>query len=512
MKGSRGLGPGSQRLTIFTISLAAFMGSLDVTIVNISLPTIARYFNVGTGMVSWVVLAYLLVMSSFLLAFGKIGDLKGFKRVFLTGFAIFLAGSFLCAIAPTIKLLIAFRMVQALGAAFLTAIGPAMIAAFLPSEIRGKALGIVATFASLGIVLGPPIGGVLTSFLSWRWIFVITIPMGIVAILIGKKVLPESEPRLSDRKARFDLPGAALVFLSLFGMIFGMNMGRELGWSSPIIIVSLLGALVLGTVFVLRESRFSEPLVDLKLFRNPNFTSANGAVLFVALVYGGGGFLFPFYLEHVKGLETEVAGLILMVPSVATLIVAKRAGSHSDRAGSRRICVAATLLCVAGFFLLSFLDENSTMVFILVAMVIMGLSMGMFLSPNSNLVMSHSPAEKRGTASSLMMTARKVGTVMGIAIFETIYSDKIPAAGFSDGAVHEEASLLPLILGFHDAFLVGVGFAILAVILSVVARDVRREIRASSVELSDDFRVRSTVKKKAEENENQESPGGADSG
>jgi len=473
MKKSRGSGPGSQRLTIFTIALAAFMGSLDVTIVNISLPTISRYFDVGTRMVSWIVLAYLLVMSSFLLAFGKIGDLKGFKRVFLAGFAVFVAGSFLCAVAPSIKLLIAFRMLQALGAAMLTAIGPAMVTVFLPPEIRGKALGIVATFASLGIAMGPPIGGLLTSFLSWRWIFFINIPVGIVAILIGRAVLPESEPRLSGQKVRFDLFGAALIFLSLFGLIFGMNMGGELGWTSPAIAGSLIGSLVLAAVFVLRESRFSEPLVDLKLFRNPSFTSANGAVLLVMLVYGGAVFLFPFYLEYVKGLGTDVAGLILMVPSIATMIVAPRAGSLSDRIGSRQICVAATLLCVAGFYLLSFLDAESSKAFIFVALVILGLSLGMFLPPNSNLVMAQSPAEKCGIASSLMMTARMVGTVIGIAVFEMVFAARVQMAGLSDGAVQSAASLAPLTLGFHDAFLVGAGFSILAVILSVVAKDAR---------------------------------------
>jgi EmrB/QacA subfamily drug resistance transporter len=483
MKGSRGSVPGSQRLTIFTIALAAFMGSLDVTIVNISLPTISRYFDVGTGMVSWIVLAYLLVMSSFLLAFGKIGDLKGFKRVFLAGFAVFVAGSFLCAVAPSIKLLIAFRMLQALGAAMLTAIGPAMVTVFLPPEIRGKALGIVATFASLGIAMGPPIGGLLTSFLSWRWIFFINIPVGIVAILIGKAVLPESEPRPGPepgpmpgplgQKARFDLLGAGLVFLSLFGLIFGMNMGGEMGWTSPAIAGCLIGSIVLAAVFVLRESRFSEPLVDLKLFRNPSFTSANVAVLLVMLVYGGAVFLFPFYLEYVKGLGTDVAGLILMVPSIATIIVAPRAGALSDRIGSRKICVAATLLCVAGFYLLSFLDANSSRAFIFAALVILGLSLGMFLPPNSNLVMAQSPAEKCGVASSLMMTARNVGTVIGIAVFETVFSARVSMAGLSDGAVPGGVALAPLTLGFHDAFLVGVGFSILAVILSAVAKDAR---------------------------------------
>jgi len=475
MKESRGSRPGSVRLIIFTIALAAFMGSLDVTIVNISLPTISRYFDVGTGMVSWIVLAYLLVMSSFLLAFGKIGDLKGFKRVFLAGFAVFVTGSFLCAIAPSIKLLIAFRMLQALGAAMLTAIGPAMVTVFLPPEIRGKALGIVATFASLGIAMGPPIGGLLTSFLSWRWIFFINIPVGIVAILIGKAVLPESEPMPgpSGQKASFDLLGAGLVFLSLFGLIFGMNMGGELGWTSPAIAASLIGSIVLAAVFVLRESRFSEPLVDLKLFKNRSFTSANGAVLLVMLVYGGAVFLFPFYLEYVKGLGTEVAGLILMVPSVATIIVASRAGALSDRIGSRKICVAATLMCAAGFYLLSFLDAESSRAFIFFALVILGLSLGMFLPPNSNLVMAQSPAEKCGVASSLMMTARNVGTVIGIAVFEMVFSARVQMAGLSDGAVQGGAALSPLTLGFHDAFLVGAGFSILAVIFSVVAKDAR---------------------------------------
>ena len=160
-----------QQMIIFTVALASFMGALDSTIVNISLPTISRYFDVSLGLVSWVLLIYLLFMSSFLLAFGKLGDIIGFRKILLWGFAVFSLGSFLCGITPSFELLLAFRVVQAIGGAMLISVGPAVVTTMLPPEIHGRALGYVGTLFSLGIALGPVLGGYLTAYLSWRWIF-----------------------------------------------------------------------------------------------------------------------------------------------------------------------------------------------------------------------------------------------------------------------------------------------------------------------------------------------------
>ena len=198
--GNRNTKPGLN-LLIFSISLATFMAGLDGTIVNIALPTISEAFHVSSSTVSWVATAYLLVMAGCVLVFGKISDMIGFRKVFLSGFAIFTLGSFSCGLLPVITgglfSLIGSRVLQAVGGAMITAIAPAMIAAYIPMKQKGKAMGIVMTLAALGTALGPTIGGVLTQYLSWHWIFFINVPVGIFAVLLGAKVIPEAVGRES---------------------------------------------------------------------------------------------------------------------------------------------------------------------------------------------------------------------------------------------------------------------------------------------------------------------------
>jgi EmrB/QacA subfamily drug resistance transporter len=460
----------NKRLIVFIISLAAFMGSLDITIVNISLPTISRYFDVSTGVVSWVVMVYLLVLSSFLLAFGKLADIKGYKKVFITGFVLFITGSFLCGIAPSIEMLIAFRILQAIGAAMFTAIGPAMVSIFLPPDIRGRALGYVTTLAALGIAVGPVVGGYLTAYLSWRWIFFVNVPVGICATVIALSILPEH--RGARRDLPFDVLGAVLIFVALIALIFGLNMGQEKSWTSPLILASFFAFLVSGIAFTIRERKLEDPLLDLGFFKNLNFDFANGAAFLVMMVFSGAIFLLPFYLELVKDIPVNVAGLILMIPPLAMMITGPIAGKISDRRGPRVICILTTLLASVAFFMASSFSEASSLSFIFITLALAGIAIGMFIPPNSSLILGLSPSDKQGVASSLMMTMRDVGSVVGIAAFETVFSLTIHASvAASDGAVHQQLSTSLLTSGFHDAFMIGVLFCILALVFSILAKD-----------------------------------------
>ena len=209
-------------LIVFTLSLAAFMGALDVSIVNISMPTIARCFKISTGDVSWVILVYLLILSSFLPAFGRLGDIKGFRKIFICGFAVFAAGSFMCGASLNFLELIAARIIQATGAAMLSAIAPSMVSAYLPQKIRGQVLGYVTTFASLGIAF-----------------------------------LPRVKPDSPDKK--FDFQGAALIFLSMLTLLYALNVGHEAGWTSRRILGAFSGAVIFGGLFLWRETRTPDP-------------------------------------------------------------------------------------------------------------------------------------------------------------------------------------------------------------------------------------------------------------
>ncbi|MDD1705257.1 MAG: MFS transporter, partial [Methanoregula sp.] len=242
-------------LLLLSISLATFMASLDSTIVNIALPSISEAFNVSTTTVSWVSTSYLLVMVGCLLVFGKISDVIGYKKIFLSGFAIFTLGSFACGFLPEFVLgfpaLVISRMFQAVGGAMITSVAAAMIAAYIPTEQKGKAMSIIMLFAALGTAIGPTIGGVLTQYLSWHWIFFINVPVGIFAILLGAKIIPASQR--VERIGTFDRTGSVLIFAGLASLVFDVSEGMTLGWTSPVIlVVSAIMAVTLGW-FVLRE-------------------------------------------------------------------------------------------------------------------------------------------------------------------------------------------------------------------------------------------------------------------
>ena len=237
--------PSRQRLFVILISIASFMGTLDSTIVNISLPTIANYFGTGITLVSWIPIAYMLALASILIAWGRFADIRGYRKVYLSGFTLFTLSSFLCASSPSIEILIGCRILQGIGAAMLMAIGGAMIAVYLPDRIRGWALGMLSTFAAICVATGPVLGGYLTEYLSWHWIFLVNIPVGIGAVLLGMTVIPRDRPRKVSL-ASFDAPGAGLLFVTLGSLIFTISLGRVFGYTSPVILstaaMSAIGA------------------------------------------------------------------------------------------------------------------------------------------------------------------------------------------------------------------------------------------------------------------------------
>lgn len=448
-------------LIVLTISLAAFMGALDISIVNISMPTIARHFQVSTGEVSWVILVYLLILSSFLPAFGRLGDIKGFRKIFICGFSVFAVGSFICGVSSNFPELIAARIIQATGAAMLSAIAPSMISIYLPQKIRGQILGYVTTSASLGIAVGPVAGGFITQYLSWRWIFFINVPVGIVGIFLAIAFLPRVEPDSPDKE--FDLPGAALLFLSLLSLLYALNMGHETGWTSRQILGAFSAAVICGGLFLLRETRTPDPLIDLKLFRNSSFTLANLSGGMMMAVFTGAIFILPFYLELVINLSIARVGMILLIPSIMMVFSGPVAGHAADRIGSRKICLLATGIMVIAFFLLSFLGEVDAFWFLMLSLALMGVAIGIFIPPVSRLILDNSPPGMEGVSSSVMMTIRSGGAVLGVVIFETVFAGTVGNAASEN--IHSSINTGLLISGFNHAFLAGAVLAFMAFLL-----------------------------------------------
>jgi EmrB/QacA subfamily drug resistance transporter len=258
-----------QLLMVMSIALATFMSSLDASIVSIAIPTITDYFHTSTSVVSWIIIIYGLMLSSLLLTFGKLADIVGFKKLFLIGLILFTAGSVLSGMATSIETLIAFRGLQGVGGSILAALTLAMVSRYLPEESKGKGLGIVSTFLALGVALGPVIGGLLTQYISWQWIFYVNVPFCIIAIVMGLKYVPADLGKKGSLKG-FDIPGAVLFFACVFAFLLAMNLGNQKGWTSLLIIGLFLLAIVFLVLFLLNERKAKVPMLNRSIVSNRN--------------------------------------------------------------------------------------------------------------------------------------------------------------------------------------------------------------------------------------------------
>ncbi|OGN93793.1 MAG: hypothetical protein A2Z75_02965 [Chloroflexi bacterium RBG_13_50_10] len=466
-------GSSHQWLILLLISLASFMGALDATIVNISLPTMSKYFHCDVATVSWVAMAYLLILSSTLITFGRVADIRGYKKIYVAGFAIFTIGSLLCGLSSIIYLLIGFRVLQGVGAAMLQAIGGAMIVRYLPEKVRGTAFGILTTSAAVGLAAGTPLGGFISQFYTWHWIFFINVPVGIIAIILGIAVLPRDTGELG--KGQFDMSGAGLLLIALVSLIFFLNMGNNVGWLSWGILIAIIVSVAAWTGFILNEKRTKFPLIDLNLFRNRNFTMAVTVALLILLVGQGSWYAFPFYLELEKGVATNIAGLILLVPTIFMMICGPIAGFLSDRIGARPICILGSAVVIAAFVMFTIMGAKTGLYYIIIALALEGIGIGLIMPANFNLIMGMSAKGSEGVMNSLVTTMRNVGAVMGIAFFTLIFLSVIASQGISPAGI--TASSLPpkaFAFGFHAIFLFGAGLGGVLIALNLALRQKKK--------------------------------------
>lgn len=457
------------RWIVFSVAFAVFMVRLDGYIVNISLPTLARYFQVGTSEASWVVLSYLLVVTGSTLIFGKLADRIGLKKIFVWGYGFFALGSLLCGLSPTIYLLDAARCLQGVGGAMMITSGMASIPHYLPKYIAGWAFGICSLANSLGIMVGAPLGGVITGFLSWRWIFLINVPVGLLAIVIAKRSLPadQTRPPLAEGRS-FDVSGSVLSFIGLAALVFALSRGDDEGWQSGLILTSFAVAGASLLAFYLRERTVDDPILDLKIFRNRDFSFAVLTTLVALMLLSGGNFLIPFYLELIKGLRPEHVGAVVMIYSVVYMPIGPFAGRLSDRINPRRLCTIAMLLAFISCLVFALTLPRPGMFPVILYLVLLAVSYALFFPANNHLVMSLAPEGSQGTASAIYTNTMNVGMVLGVCLFEGAFSHALPT-GQSTMSLSPEVirpSLSSMAGAFQFAFIVGAFFSLLAFFLS----------------------------------------------
>ena len=421
---------------MLAIAMGIFLGTIDGSIVNVALPTLVRDLDTTFPVVQWVVLAYLLTLATLVLGIGRLGDIVGKKVIYSSGFAVFTLGSVLCGLAPSVAWLISFRIFQGLGAAMIFALGFAIITEAFPREERGRALGVTGAMVSVGIVLGPTLGGLLIDSLGWRWIFFVNLPVGIVGTITAIRYIPDVPPEGGER---FDFLGGAVFLVMLLSLLLGLTLGQTHGFAHQRTL-TLLGVAILALpLFVAIERRAEHPMLDLSLFRD-RLVSVNlfaGWASFAAI--GGVFILLPFYLERVLGHSPAETGLLLSSVPLMLGLSAPAAGSISDRIGPWPVVLTGLAILFASYLLMLTLDTDTTALGYLVTMAPVGLGMGIFQSPNNSAVMGAVPPRRLGVTSGLLTITRITGQLTGISVLGAVWAARVA----SHAGVRGEPSAAP---------------------------------------------------------------------
>jgi EmrB/QacA subfamily drug resistance transporter len=399
-------------MIVIVIALGSFMAGLDATIVNIALPAIAKSLDVSTVTVSWVLNAYLIILVSLLLAASRLGDMKGYRNIFLGGFALFTLGSALCGLSPTIDILILSRMIQAVGGAVISALGAVMVTSYLSSSMRGQALGIVAMFTMLGAALGPVVGGFLTSVFSWQYIFFVNLPVGIAAIILGMHILPQHAPVAPA--AKLDIPGVLLVFIALSTLIVGLTSVQSN--NSRLGMIALVISVIFWCLFLVQERRGKEPLINTRLFANRAYSLQNVNIMLIQMAMAGVMVIMPFYLELVKKIPAGNAGTILLTLPVGMILTAPLAGKISDVIGTKKPIIVGFAISAVALLFLSTISAETSVGHIGIYLFLLGAGTGIAFSPLNSAVMGECPEKDRGSTSGLVKMMTNLGSSLGVAV------------------------------------------------------------------------------------------------
>ncbi|WP_371518393.1 MFS transporter [Kitasatospora sp. NBC_01300] len=447
---------GLGRLGVWTLvitSVAGFMASLDNLVVTTALPSIREDLGGGLSDLEWTVSAYTLSFAVLLMFGAALGDRFGRRRIFLVGLTLFTAGSAAAALSPGIGALIAARAVQGAGAAVSMPLTLTLLTAAVPAARRGLAFGIWAGVNGLAVATGPLVGGTLTEHFSWQWIFWVNVPVGLVLIPLAALKLRESR----GANPALDAVGTILVSLGLFGVVLGLIRGNPDGWTSPLVLGSLIGGVALLTAFVLYEQRWAEhPMLPMRLFRSRAFSAVNASGLLMFLGMFGSIFLISQHLQSVGGYSPQEAGIRMLPWTGMPLIVAPIAGILADRFGGRPIVVTGLLLQGAGLAMYAAITGSSTgydYAAEIPAVVICGIGMSLYFAPTAALVMDSVRPEEQGIASGANNALREVGGALGVAVLSAVFS--------AQGGYTSEQSFID---GLVPALYVGAGVVAVAAV------------------------------------------------
>lgn len=451
-------------LILIATCLFTFMATLDGSIVNIAMPTMSQDLAINMNKAEWIVSLYIVVICMFLIFFGKISDIEGKIKVFRIGTVIFVIGSALCGISNSLWFLLLSRAIQAVGASMTMATNFGIITQYFPKEMRGRGLGILVSFVSLGSIAGPGIGGFIIENYSWHYIFLINIPVGIIAILLGYYAFPKEDK--NSVKVKLDYKGFILFDISILSLFLAIFMGQETGFMNISVIMLFIVFVVALFLFIRVESRIDEPLIDMKMFNNFEFSLG----LFCALLVFSSNFfvniLMPFYLQKTLAFSSLRAGFILMSVPIAMMIVAPISGALSDKMSSEILTFIGLIVFTIAQLLFIFLDQNTEISYLIMTTVMTGIGIALFQSPNNSIIMSSVKQNKLGVAGSLNSLARNLGMIIGIALSTTIlYSAMSHKIGYKVVTYIDNKPMV-FVYGMHVAFMVSFVVCLIACIIS----------------------------------------------
>jgi EmrB/QacA subfamily drug resistance transporter len=411
----------SVRWALASLSLSMLMPSLDTSIANAGLPTLAHAFNASFQQVQWIVLAYLLAITTLIVSVGRLGDIIGRRRLLLVGIGLFTAASLLCGVAPTLWLLIAARAAQGLGAAIMLALTVALAGETVPKAKTGSAMGLLGTMSAIGTTLGPSLGGVLIAGLGWRMIFLVNVPLGILNFLLAHRYLPVDRRRVkTEHVAGFDNVGTLLLGFTLAAYALAMTIGRG-GFGS--LNMALLLAAVLGVgLFVLAEARAASPLIRLAMFREPGLSASLSMSALVSTVLMATLVVGPFYLSRGLGLETALVGLTLSVGPLVAALTGVPAGRIVDRFGAGRMTIIGLAGIAVGSFILSMMPTSFGVVGYVASIVVITASYALFQAANNTVIMTDIRPDQRGVISGMLSLSRNLGLITGASVMGALFA------------------------------------------------------------------------------------------
>jgi len=408
------------RWALASLSLSMLLSSLGTSIANVGLPTLAQAFGASFQAVQWVVIAYLLAITTLIVSAGRLGDIIGRRRLLLAGVALFTLASVICGMAPTLWWLIAARALQGLGAAIMMALTMAFVGETVPKAKTGSAMGLLGTMSAIGTALGPSLGGMLIAGFGWRAMFFVNLPLGLLTLLLAYRSLPADCPKADVARPAFDHVGTLLLALTLAAYALAVTLGRG---SFGMLNLALGLAATLGAgLFIIAQGRVASPLIRLALFRDQALTGSLATSALVSTVMMATLVVGPFYLSRALGLDTAMVGLLLCIGPLAAALTSAPAGRIADRFGAPRMVIAGLAGVAIGAFVLAMLPGTLGVAGYIAPIVLMTVCYALFQTANNTAVMADVPADSRGAISGMLNLSRNLGLITGASVMGAVFA------------------------------------------------------------------------------------------